>query len=147
MSEPTGPLRITAQDILGLLQDGEAENEAWQEREVSPHRWALRESTSLLTAFDAAQVAGSATGQDEELHQFLIQDCERVQTGGTRRWRLRPEVRGAALERLRTPDRLLRVLRSGPTTGPDTARDCAEQLLTRSAPPRTSAGRRSCTPC
>ncbi|WP_405421295.1 AAA family ATPase [Streptomyces erythrochromogenes] len=140
MSEPTGPLRITAQDILGLLQDGEAENEAWQEREVSPHRWALRESTSLLTAFDAAQVAGSATGQDEELHQFLIQDCERVQTGGTRRWRLRPEVRGAALERLRTPDRLLRVLRSGPTTGPDTARDCAEQLLTRSAPPPDERG-------
>ncbi|MFJ8463521.1 AAA family ATPase [Streptomyces swartbergensis] len=140
MPEYSPSRELTSRDILTLLRDTGLAVPQPETCDVSDERWALRARTALLGAFDAAELVsrGSDGGAEAAaLREFLTHDCDRVNTRRGRRWRLVPVVRTATLERLRTPDKLLEALRSGVPAGHDTARDCAEQVLTDSAPPLT----------
>ncbi len=137
MSESSPARELTLRDILHLLQEAPALSGVLQvPGDVSAERWALREKTALLGAFDAAELEEQGAQESAEaavLREFLIHDCDRAHTRRGRRWRLVPDVRTATLERLRTPDNLLTAMRSGVPAGHDTARDHAEQLLTGTA--------------
>ncbi|MEU6672064.1 AAA family ATPase [Streptomyces sp. NPDC046727] len=137
MSESSPSRELTSRDVLNLLRETGPAATQPQPRDISPQRWALRAGTALLGAFDAAELEGRGGDGDSEaaaLREFLTHDCDRVNTRQGRRWRLVPSVRTATLERLRTPDELLAALRSGVPAGHDTVRDCAEQVLTGTAP-------------
>ncbi|MFE9773592.1 AAA family ATPase [Streptomyces sp. NPDC005931] len=107
--------------------------------DVTPERWALRARTALVGAFDAAELdrRSGDGGAEAALREFLIHDCDRVRTRWGRRWRLASSARTATLERLCTPHQLLQALRAGVPAGKDTARDCAEQVLSGSGPALT----------
>lgn len=138
MAESSPGREVTEDDVLNLLRSAPSTGALSGADDVAPRRWALREKTALVSAFDAAELEedgpdGPTAGA--ALREFLSHDCERVTTRQGRRWRLLPATRTATLERLGTPDRLLAAVRSGAGTGQDTARDCAERLLTGTARP------------
>ncbi|QNP61784.1 AAA family ATPase [Streptomyces genisteinicus] len=126
--------RLTADRIRALLT-APAGGRADAPEEVAPARWAYREAAALLGAFTGeALLAGAADrsvsdGGDPALRETLAYDCDPVSTREGRRWRLTPQVRAAALERLRTPERMLRAVRGVPGDPADTARAWAERLL------------------
>ncbi|PNG18449.1 AAA family ATPase [Streptomyces cahuitamycinicus] len=138
MAESSPWKQVTEADVLNLLRSAPSTGALSGADDVEPQRWALREKTALVSAFDAAELEEDEpddTAAGTTVREFLSHDCERVGTRQGRRWRLLPAVRTAALERLGTPDRLLAALRSGAGAGQDTARDCAERLLTGIARP------------
>ncbi|MFI0968251.1 AAA family ATPase [Streptomyces sp. NPDC021080] len=143
MPESSAARELTARDILNLLNDPAPGVAPPDPGDISPQRWVLREKTALLGAFDAAELDGRGSEENAEaavLREFLTHDCDRVHTRRGRRWRPVPAVRTATLERLRTRDNLLTALRSGVPAGHDTVRDCAEQLLTDTAPALAERG-------
>ncbi|MFF7977252.1 AAA family ATPase [Streptomyces sp. NPDC007905] len=143
MSESSSARELTSRDILNLLKDPALGAVLPDPDDISPQRWMLREKTALLGAFDAAELEVQESEDSAEakaLREFLTRDCDRVHTRRGRRWRPVPAVRTATLERLRTRDNLLTALRSGVPAGHDTARDCAEQLLTGTAPALADRG-------
>ncbi|AMW13729.1 hypothetical protein A4E84_32000 [Streptomyces qaidamensis] len=138
MAESSPGRDVTEDDVLNLLRSAPSTGALPGADDAGPRRWALREKTALVSAFDAAELEEDGPGEhtaEAALREFLSHDCERVTTRQGRRWRLLPAARTTTLERLGTPDRLLAALRSGAGTGQDTARDCAERLLTGTARP------------
>lgn len=99
-------------------------------------RWAYREGAALLGSFRAGSVLPSAGPRDKDaLRAMISEDCERVATPDGHRWRLRLELRHAALERLATADRMLGVLAAAAPDPLDVGRTMAEAYLRRAAPP------------
>ncbi|WP_187283591.1 AAA family ATPase [Streptomyces sp. t39] len=126
--------RLTADRVRELLASP-ATGPAAVPEPVPAARWAHREAAALLGAFEAGALLAGAAGQarqgpdDPALREMLAFDCDQVSTREGRRWRLTPQVRTAALERLRTPERMLRAARAVPGDPADTARAWAERLL------------------
>ncbi|MFE2164210.1 AAA family ATPase [Streptomyces sp. NPDC059447] len=143
---------ITADEVRALLREPPEDvhpTEPVTAPQVSPARWAYREAVCLLGFFEAGALwqvrthepaDAGAQESDSALKELLAGDCGRVSTRQGRRWCLRPEVRTATLERLRTPERLLRALEPVPRDPADGARAWVERFLGGS--PAPTAGHR-----
>ncbi|MFC9271956.1 AAA family ATPase [Streptomyces zhihengii] len=137
--------RLTAGRIRALL-GAPAAGPAAVPEPVPAARWAYREAAALLGAFEAAALGAGAAERvgaqpdDPALREMLAFDCDRVSTREGHRWRLTAQVRSAALERLRTPERMLRAALSVPGDPADTARAWAQRLLTGRARDLASSG-------
>ncbi|MGW3630993.1 AAA family ATPase [Streptomyces sp. NPDC005122] len=145
MAESPSTRQVTAGEVMNLLQILPPIDDTvpGPDDDVSPPRWAYREKTALLGAFDATALEPPERGErvpDQALREFLTRDCERVRTRQGRRWRLALSVRTTTLERLRTPEKLAEALHASPAAGEDATRDWAQRLLSNSLPPLPDLG-------
>ena len=89
--------------------------------EISPERWAYREAACVLSSFDPATLKpapGSSVGGGALQH--LIDDCDTIAAaGGPNRWTLRQPVREAAIARVGSREKLLRLLEHNHPSEPD----------------------------
>jgi hypothetical protein len=100
--------------------------------------WPLVGAAAVLSTFAPGQIRtldGSAP--DADALARLLESCNVAPAAGTARWRLDPDVRGAALKRLKTREAMVEALAANPDRSRDPLQTVLEWHITGTAPPLT----------